>query len=101
MAVILLDVVLGHGAHADPAGDLVPAIRAAQAAAAKARRRLAFVGFICGTERDVQGFERQEAALRKAGVILAPSNAAAARTAAAIVRKRPGTRAASKKGGSR
>jgi FdrA protein len=35
-AVILLDVVLGYGAHPDPAGALVPAIEAATRAAAKA-----------------------------------------------------------------
>ncbi len=87
VAVILLDVVLGYGAHADPAAELVPAIRAARAAAAG--RELAFVGFVCGTERDPQGLARQAAALREAGVILAQSNAHAARVAAAIATNHP------------
>jgi len=85
VAVILLDVVLGYGAHPDPAAEILPAIRAARAAAAG--RELAVVGFVCGTERDPQGLARQVGALRGAGVILAASNAQAARTAAAIANR--------------
>lgn len=85
VAVILLDVVLGYGAHPDPAAEMVPAIRAARAAAGG--RSVAFVGFVCGTERDPQGLARQAAALADAGVILAASNAQAARTAAAIANR--------------
>jgi succinyl-CoA synthetase alpha subunit len=81
VAVILLDVVLGYGAHPDPAAEILPAIRAAREAAG---RPPAFVAFVCGTERDPQGLARQEAALAEAGVILAASNAQAARAAAAI-----------------
>ena len=89
VAVILFDVVLGFGAHRDPAGELVPVIEKAQAAAAKKGRSIAFVGFVCGTELDPQGFARQEQALRAAGVILADSNAQAVRIAASIAGKRP------------
>jgi len=83
-AVILLDVVLGHGSHKDPSAEIVPAIRAAKATAAAARRNPVFVGFVCGTERDPQGLARQEAGLRAAGMLLAASNAEAVRLAAAI-----------------
>ncbi len=76
-AVILLDVVLGHGAHPDPAGALAPAVAAAA-------RAVAVVGFVCGTAADPQNLARQEAALRAAGMILAGSNAAAVRRAAGI-----------------
>jgi FdrA protein len=91
-AVILLDVVLGYGAHADPAGALVPAIEAATKAAAKRRRGLAFVASVCGTPADPQGLERQERRLAAAGVLLAPSNAQAARLAASLVGHRPPAR---------
>ena len=84
-AVILLDVVLGYGAHPDPAGALAPAIEAATKAAAKDGRGLAFVASVCGTPADPQGLERQEARLAAAGVLLAPSNAQAARLAASLV----------------
>lgn len=85
VAVILLDVVLGYGAHPDPAAALVPAIDAARAVAAGHERELAFVAFVCGTDADPQDLVRQENALRAAGVILAASNAQAARIAASIV----------------
>jgi succinyl-CoA synthetase alpha subunit len=88
-AVILLDIVLGYGSHADPAGAIAPAIERAQQVAAEAGRPLAIVASVCGTGADPQGLERQEAALREAGVVLAPSNAQAARLAARIVTGRP------------
>ncbi len=83
-AVILLDVVLGYGAHVDPAGALVRAIRDAQEKAAHAGRSLAVVASVCGTDADPQGRSRQESILAAAGVILAPSNAQAAGIAATI-----------------
>jgi FdrA protein len=84
-AVILLDVVLGHGSNMNPAGELVPAITQAQKIAAKAKRKVIFVGFVCGTDTDPQNLARQEDMLREAGVVLTESNAQAARLAAAIV----------------
>lgn len=87
VAVILLDVVLGYGAHPDPAGEMIPAIRKAQEMARKKGRALAIVGAVCGTDEDPQGLERQEAALREAGMLLETSNARAALLAAALVKK--------------
>ena len=85
VALILLDVVLGYGANPDPATAMVPAINEARQIAERDGRQIAFAGFICGTERDPQGLARQTTALQEAGVILAKSNAQAARTAAAII----------------
>ncbi len=76
-AVILLDVVLGYGAHPDPAGELVPVIAAAP-------ERVAFVCSITGTPQDPQDRRRVETALLAAGVQVFPSNAAAAEFAAQI-----------------
>ncbi len=84
VAVILLDVVLGYGSHPDPAAELVPAIQNARDLAAKAGRRLAVVGFVCGTAADPQNLSKQETALRDVGVILAESNAQAVRMAASV-----------------
>lgn len=84
VAVILFDVVLGFGAHPDPAAEIIPAIESARAAAARRQRKLAFVGFLCGTASDPQDLGRQATMLREAGVILADSNAQAVRTAAVI-----------------
>ena len=88
VAVILLDVVLGYGAHPDPAAELAPVLAKARAAARKAGRNLPVVGFVCGTADDPQGLTRQEEALRAAGMLLTGSNAQAARLAAAIAGRR-------------
>ena len=85
VAVILLDIVLGHGAHADPSAVMVPAIEAAHARAAKGGRRIAFVGFICGTAADPQDLIKQTKAFASAGVRLGRSNAEAVAMAAALV----------------
>ena len=81
ISVILLDVVLGYGSHADPAAALLPAIGDALARS----NRLAVVAHVCGTESDPQVLSRQEAALAETGVRLAPTNAYAARLAAALI----------------
>jgi len=83
-AVLLLDVVLGYGAHADPAGELLPALGAARRAAMAAGRGLVVVTSVVGTERDPQVRSAQVTALRDAGVLVLDSNAQAARLAALI-----------------
>jgi hypothetical protein len=88
VAVLLLDVVLGYGAHPDPAGALAPALEQAQATARRAGRHLVLVGSVCGTEEDPQRLSAQEERLTAAGVLLAQSNAAAARMAAAVVQSK-------------
>ncbi len=84
-AVILLDVVLGYGSNANPAGELVPALRHAREIAAQQGRNLAFVGHVCGTEGDPQGLDLQTNALTQAGMVLTQSNAQAVRLAASMV----------------
>lgn len=100
-AVILLDVVLGHGAHGNPASEMAPAILKARAAAKRAGRKVAILGFVCGTAGDPQELEKQEAALRGAGVLLASSNAEAVRLALRLIPKPPKTKAPKTKGRSR
>lgn len=87
-AVLLLDVVLGYGAHVDPAGILAPAIREAKAHARAHHRYLSVVVSICGTFQDPQNFAEQSAKLASAGAVIADSNAKAARLAALIVKDR-------------
>ncbi len=67
VAAVLLDVVLGEGAHPDPAAELGPAVAAARAAAAGEGRQLEVVAWVVGTEGDPQGLARQVAALEAAG----------------------------------
>ncbi len=84
-AVLLLDVVLGYGAHQNPAAELVPSIAEAKNVAEKNGRFLSVVASIVGTPEDRQDLRKQEGKLRKVGVIVMPSNAQAARIAALIV----------------
>lgn len=83
--VLLLDVVLGHGAHPDPAAELAPALASAIATARAVGRDLAAVVSLCGTAGDPQGLERQAASFVAAGASVHRSNAEAARTAVALV----------------
>src|SRR5207248_7835804 len=52
VGMLLLDFVLGLGAHPDPAGAALPAIRQALDAARQAGRQLAVLAHIVGTEGD-------------------------------------------------
>lgn len=85
VAVVLLDVVLGYGAHPDPAGVTAPAIAEAREIARAAGRHLEVIAYVCGTDADRQGKADQEAVLAAAGATLAKSNARGAYLAAAIV----------------
>jgi FdrA protein len=84
-AVVLLDVVLGHGAHPDPAADLAPAIERARRVSAARGAEVAVVVSLCGTVGDPQGLDRQAAALVAAGASVHLSNAAATRTALGLL----------------
>jgi FdrA protein len=74
IGVILVDVVLGYGSHPDPAEVLL-----------RNRTSKTLVASVTGTDQDPQVRSRQVAALRAAGVLVAPSNAHAAEWAAALV----------------
>jgi FdrA protein len=79
IGVILVDVVLGWGAHPDPAGELARAVAGARAAAGG--RALHVVAHVIGTEDDPQRLEEQEAQLRAAGVLVGATNRIAAELA--------------------
>jgi FdrA protein len=85
VGLLLIDVVLGHGAAADPAGDLAPALRSARAHARADGRNLAVVASVIGTAADPQGLAAQVARLEAEGAWVLPSNAQAARAAACLV----------------
>ena len=79
--VLLLDLVLGYGAHADPAGELVDAIRAARTAARDGGRVLPVVVSVTGTEGDPQGLTATCETLAAAGASVFLSNRDATRHA--------------------
>ena len=85
VAVIMLDVVLGYGAHPDPASELAQAVQKARQVRRTAGGELLVVGSVTGTEGDPQGLSRQVSLLEQAGVIVCESNAAAARLVAKVI----------------
>ncbi len=72
VSALLLDVVLGYGAHPDPAGELAPAI-------AELDRHV--IVALCGAAGDPQGLDAQRERLEAAGAVVTRSNAHAARLA--------------------
>lgn len=80
-AVVLFDVVLGLGAHEDPAGEAAKAIERAR----EASDDVLFIGSVTGTEGDPQGLTAQRARLAGAGVLVADTHAGACLAAAAAL----------------
>ncbi len=83
-AVILFDIVLGYGAHENPPAEIIPAIEKAKEIASSGGRHLALVSSVTGTDKDPQNRSHAVAALERAGVHVAESNAAACRLAGFI-----------------
>ena len=85
VAVIMLDVVIGYGAHPDPAAELGKAVEDAQSLARREGRELLVVASVTGTEEDPQGLSQTISTLTQKGVIVCDSNAAAARLTSMLV----------------
>jgi succinyl-CoA synthetase alpha subunit len=81
VGVVLLDVVLGDGAHPDPAGALEPILAEAHDRARRGGGSLTVVAHVVGTDADPQNLTRQESRLRERGVIVCATNRLAALTA--------------------
>lgn len=79
-AVILLDVVLGYGAHADPAGLLIESLPDGYKSSG-----VTFVASVTGTSQDPQGRSGQIARLENAGIRVAASNSHAASLAISLL----------------
>ena len=86
VAVILLDVVLGFGAHPNPASELAPAIAKARKIAEDGGRYLEVVAVVSGTDEDPQNMAAQIQALEEAGAVVETSNDVAARYVGRLLR---------------
>ncbi|MEO5696657.1 MAG: acyl-CoA synthetase FdrA [Burkholderiaceae bacterium] len=73
VGVIVLDFILGFGAHEDPVGVTLPAIRECKQRAASAGRHLEILGYVLGTDADAPSLHEQTAMLAAAGVTIASS----------------------------
>ena len=79
LAVVLLDLVIGYGAHVDPAAHLAGIV------SGRADDAPIIVASVTGTELDPQVRSTQVRRLEDAGIIVAPSNAQACELALDIV----------------
>ncbi|MDE0331178.1 MAG: acyl-CoA synthetase FdrA [Nitrospinae bacterium] len=80
-AVVLFDVVLGLGAHEDPAGEAARAIEESSSPG------VLFIASVTGTGGDPQGLKAQRAGLAEAGVLVADTHAGACLSAAEALRE--------------
>ena len=84
-AIILLDNVIGYGAHEDMAGVFAPVIEKAKKEAADEGRAFIAIASVTGTAQDPQVYQDQVDKLEAAGVIVTESNAQATKLAAEII----------------
>jgi FdrA protein len=84
VAAILLDVVIGRGSHADPAGHLAPICEEIHRNGGPQ-----VVAYVLGTAQDPQDFQRQRHTLEAAGCIVTETAARAALAAAALATRDP------------
>ncbi|MEM4188499.1 MAG: hypothetical protein QW786_02325 [Candidatus Hadarchaeum sp.] len=83
-AVILFDVLLGYGAHLNPAAELAASVKEAKRIAEDSGGYLSALASVIGTREDPQGLKNQVKQLEQAGVLVMNSNAQAAKMAALI-----------------
>ena len=83
--VLLLDLILGFGSHADPAEELAAAIASARKAAAASGRELPVVISLIGVESDPQGLSACARTLQASGASVFVSNARATRHALSLI----------------
>ena len=86
VGVLLVDLVLGQGAHENPAQPLATAVTQARDIAARDGRRLVCVASVLGTARDPQDLAAQRGTLQAAGIGVLATNPDAVRCAAMLAR---------------
>jgi succinyl-CoA synthetase alpha subunit len=86
-ALVLLDVVLGYGAHEDPCGALAESVSRAKAQVAGRGGYLSVIASITGTEKDFQNKAEQKKKLEAAGCLVMPSNYQASLLAVHVMRR--------------
>ena len=78
VALFLLDVILGYGAHADPAAALRPALEQARAVAGANGETARVLVSLTGTDDDPQDYAMQRRAFEDMGVVVGQSSSVAA-----------------------
>jgi succinyl-CoA synthetase alpha subunit len=73
VGVIVMDFILGFGAHEDPVGVTLPALVESKQIAAREGRHLEILAYVLGTEDDTPSLSEQTSKLTAAGVTIASS----------------------------
>ena len=84
-AVVVMDVMIGYGAHPDPGLELGGAIRLAKTKAGRQGRTLIVITCVTGTKDDPQGLAETKRKLKEAGAIVCDTNAQSARLSGMVV----------------
>jgi len=84
-AVVVIDVVIGYGAHPDPGLELGDAIRLAKKEAEQQGRALIVITCVTGTKDDPHGLAETITKLEEAGAVVCDTNAQSARLAGMVV----------------
>ena len=84
-AAVVMDVVIGYGAHPDPGLELGDAIRSAKQEAKQNGRELIVITSVTGTQNDPQGLTGTINKLEEAGAVVCETNAQSARLAGMVV----------------
>ena len=82
-AVIMLDIVLGYGAHSNPAKEVAEVVNEALS---KVADKPIVIASVCGTEDDPQNYQQQCSELKQAGIVLCHCNSEMAKLGAAIIK---------------
>lgn len=86
VAVILMDFVLGYGAHENPAGQVQQFLNKARSDNLYQWETLSIITSITGTDEDFQDMAKQKKLLESMNCIVMPSNYLASRVAAGIIK---------------
>ncbi len=86
-AVMILDMVLGYGSHADPAGAILDSLSHAKNEAKKRGGYLSIITSITGTPGDYQKINEQKQKLEAIGCVVMASNFQASMLAQKLISK--------------
>lgn len=87
VAIIMLDFELGFGSNKDPVGLSFDTINKAKEIAKEDGREIIFIGYILSTEVEKQDVSKQRELLKSMNIILANTNAEAAKIADSILKE--------------
>ncbi|MBO5570250.1 MAG: acyl-CoA synthetase FdrA [Clostridia bacterium] len=84
-AVILFDLLLGHGCHEDPVGVILDALKEIRSKSEAEGCHICIVCDLCGSDKEPQNYSAQKKALEELGVIVFNSNSRAAIFAGMVI----------------